>query len=293
VGKYAKPIKGSLPKQFEAMLELLPDNIPASKPLPRIYHSQKETKFRVALLVGCVQHSLAPEINWATLHVLARNGVEIHIPAGQGCCGGLALHTGDIVSARKHAELILNTLDGDFDAIITNAAGCGSSLQDYPLLFKGTKWEQVAQQFTARVVDISVFLVKIGIEIPQALPEPMQIGYHDACHLAHAQGITDEPRKLLNSIPNVTLVPIKEGDLCCGSAGSYNVEQPEIADKLGERKVNHILESGAQIVVTGNIGCIIQLRSHLNAKSVETQRGAQNIPVMHTVEFLDYAYEKN
>ncbi len=290
LGNLAKPVKSGLPKQFSAMLDLLPPAIPPGRSLPDLYPAQGTRNARVALLAGCVQQVLDPEINWASVRVLARNGVEVHIPKGQGCCGGLALHSGDSRTARQYAIRILEAFQGDYDAIITNAAGCGSTLQDYPLLFKGTRLEEEAKQFASRVVDISEFLSKVGIEKPSALPEPTKIAYHDACHLAHAQGITNEPRYLLSQIPNAILVPLNEGDLCCGSAGSYNLEQPEIADKLGARKIANILNSGAQIVVTGNIGCLVQIRSHLASQLNQSGQPPKKITVLHTIELIDRAY---
>ena len=290
IGRLARPVKNRLPGRFKAMLELLPEEFPETQPLPAYYPAQGERRASVALLAGCVQQSLAPEINWATLRVLARNGVEVFVPAGQGCCGGLAMHTGDEQTARHLASTNLKAIQTNFDAIITNAAGCGSSIHDYPFLFQNTDSEDIARAFAVKTVDISVFLTQIGIEPPPALPEPLRVGYHDACHLAHAQGITREPRQLLNLIPNANIVPINEGDLCCGSAGSYNLEQPEIAKKLGERKVQNILDSKAQLVVTGNIGCLVQIRKHLAGRRTRSAAQVERLPVLHTIELLDRAY---
>jgi glycolate oxidase iron-sulfur subunit len=212
------------------------------------------------------------------------------LPKSQVCCGGLALHTGDEASARQMAAINIKAFQEEIDAVITNAAGCGSSLHDYPLLFKGSEWEAEAEELASRAIDISVFLANLGIKKPPSLPEPIIIAYHDACHLAHAQGITEEPRQILGQIPNASIVPINEGDLCCGSAGSYNIEQPDIAQKLGERKVNHILESGAQIVATGNIGCLVQIRKHLQKRIGDPKDRNGRIPVFHTIELLDMVY---
>ncbi|MDE0313158.1 MAG: (Fe-S)-binding protein, partial [Caldilineaceae bacterium] len=164
--------------------------------------------------------------------------------------------------------------------VVTNAAGCGSGMHEYPLLFAGEPEEQAAREFADKVQDVTVFLDALGIEPPPALPAPMTVAYHDACHLAHAQGVTDAPRRLLGAIPNLTLVPIPEGEICCGSAGSYNIEQPEIAAQLGQRKAEAILGTGAQAVVTGNIGCMTQIDSHL-------QRLGKPLPIFHTVELLN------
>lgn len=282
-GNLAKPFQGLLPAQLRAMINLLPESLPNAQPLPEVFPAQGMRRKRVVLLAGCVQQGLAPEINWATLRVLSRNGVEVLIPHGQSCCGALALHTGEADLARQQALHNMQLFPTDVDAILTNAAGCGSGMKEYPLLFKGTPWEEQAVNFTARVQDISVFLDALGVEAPPPLPEPLQAAYHDACHLAHAQGVTTAPRRLLSGIPNLILVNFPEADLCCGSAGTYNLEQPLTARTLGERKARNILSSGASAVVTGNIGCLVQLRNHLAAQG-------QPIPVWHTLEVLDRAY---
>ena len=282
-GNLAKPFQGLLPAQLRAMISLLPESLPNAQPLPEVFPAQGVRRKRVVLLAGCVQQGLAPEINWATLRVLSRNGVEVLIPHGQSCCGALALHTGEADLARQQALHNMQLFPADVDAILTNAAGCGSGMKEYPLLFKGTPWEEQAGDFTARVQDISVFLDALGVEAPPPLPEPLQVAYHDACHLAHAQGVTTAPRRLLSGIPNLTLLNFPEADLCCGSAGTYNLEQPLTARALGERKARNILSSGASVVVTGNIGCLVQLRNHLAAQG-------QPIPVWHTLEVLDRAY---
>jgi glycolate oxidase iron-sulfur subunit len=282
-GSIARPFQGLLPSQLTAMINLLPESLPAGKPLPEFFPAQGVRRGRVALLAGCVQQILAPEINWATLRVLARNGVEVVIPQGQGCCGALALHTGESDLARQQALHNMQLFDIEVDAILTNAAGCGSGMKEYPILFMGTPWEKQAQDFAARVQDISVFLDELGLEAPPPLPEPLQIAYHDACHLAHAQGVTAAPRRLLSAIPNLTLVNFPEADLCCGSAGTYNLEHPSTAHVLGERKARNILSSEATVVVAGNIGCLVQLRSHLAAHG-------QPLPVWHTLEVIDRAY---
>lgn len=292
VGKFTKPVSGALPKRFQAMVHLIPENIPERNALPSFYPAKGSRRARVALLTGCVQQVLAQEINWATLRVLAHNGVEVVIPPDQGCCGALALHTGDKKSARALAERNILAFPDDVDVIITNAAGCGSGMKEYPHLFKGSEFGELAIKFGIKVIDISVFLSDLDI---QTIPPPrnrMKIAYHDACHLAHAQGVTQEPRKLLKKIPNVTLLPIKEEELCCGSAGSYNLEHPEIAEQLGQRKVNNLLETDADVVVTGNIGCLIQLRTHLSEINGNTKQAQKDIPVWHTIEIIDLAYRE-
>ncbi|HSF80823.1 MAG TPA: heterodisulfide reductase-related iron-sulfur binding cluster [Anaerolineales bacterium] len=286
-GQLARPLRRILPEKLRSLVDLLPGDLPPAQPLPAVHPAQGQRRARVALLSGCVQQVLRPEINWATLRVLSRNGVEVVIPPTQSCCGALALHTGEMKEARRLAENNLRAfgsrMEGGLDAILTNAAGCGSGLHEYPLLFKGTPLESQALEFAARVQDISVFLEELGPLEPPALPEPLKLAYHDACHLAHAQGVTAAPRSLLGRIPNLTLLAIPEGELCCGSAGTYNLEQPETARQLGERKARHILSTGAQAVATGNIGCLVQLQLHLGANG-------NGLPIWHTVEILDRAY---
>jgi glycolate oxidase iron-sulfur subunit len=282
-GKLASPFKGMMPSPLAAMLSLLPKDMPKAAPLPEKMEAAGKRRARVALLTGCVQSVLTPQTNWATLRVLAANGVEVVIPQGQGCCGALGMHTGDAAGARILAEANLKAFSLDVDAIISNAAGCGSTMKEYELLFRGTRFEAPAHAFAAKVKDISEFLDALGLVAPKGLPEPVKVAYHDACHLAHAQGIVAAPRRLLKAIPNLTLVEIPEGELCCGSAGTYNIEQPAIANALGERKVRNVLRTDAEIVCTGNIGCLIQLRTHL------AQAGTP-LPVVHTLELLDAAY---
>ncbi|MBX3015847.1 MAG: glycolate oxidase subunit GlcF [Caldilineaceae bacterium] len=283
LGRFATPMRPLLPAKLGAMLDLLPAELPAAQPLPTFYPAEGTRRARVAFLAGCVQQVLAPAINWATIRVLARNGVEVVIPAGQGCCGSLSMHTGAASQAQALARKNLAIFPQDVDAIVTNAAGCGSGMKEYGLLFAGTSQETAARDFAAKVKDVSVFLQELGLVTPSALAEPLTIAYHDACHLAHAQRVTRQPRQLLAAIPNVTLREVPEGELCCGSAGTYNLEQPEIARQLGERKANNILTTGAQAVVTGNIGCMMQINTHLQAQG-------KSLPLYHTMELLAMAY---
>lgn len=291
-GSFVKSFSSFVPPGIRSMLDMIPNNIPAARPLPSVFPSQGPPRARVALLTSCVQQVLAQEINWATLRVLAKNGVEVIIPPNQGCCGALALHTGDLEEAKAFAENNFKAFPNDTDAILTNTAGCGSSMREYHHLFRGSEYEHQAAQFSDQVEDISVYLTKLGINPPPKTNEPIRVAYHDACHLSHAQGITEEPRDLLQAIPGVTLVPFPEAEFCCGSAGSYNLEHPKIAKELGERKVRNLLSSKPNIVVTGNIGCLIQLRTHLE-KFENNSRVIVEIPyVLHTVELLDLAYRQ-
>ena len=281
LGRYTKFLKPFLPAALQTMLDLLPERLPPRVALPRLAPARGERRARVALLSGCAQQVLAPGINSATVEVLTSNGVEVVIPPRQGCCGALSMHTGAADQARALARRNFDAFNlDDVDAVVTNAAGCGSGMHEYPLLFAGEEEEQAAREFADKVQDVTVFLDALGIEPPSGLPEPLTVAYHDACHLAHAQGVTDAPRRLLAAVQNLTLVPIPEGEICCGSAGSYNIDQPEIAAELGQRKAEAILGTGARAVVTGNIGCMTQIDNHL-------QRLGKPLPIFHTVELLN------
>lgn len=285
LGRLAKPLSGLLPSCLREMLGLLPDRLPKSQPLPEVHPAEGERRARVAMLAGCAQQVLAPEINWATLRVLARNGVEVVIPTNQGCCGALAAHTGAGNDAKACARRNLKAFPDDVDAVITNAAGCGSGMHEYPLWLKGEPEESTAEAFAAKVKDVSVLLSELGLEPPGELAQPLTAAYHDSCHLAHAQRVTSEPRRLLATIPNLKLLEVPHGEICCGSAGSYNIEQPQIASELGERKANTILSTGAQAVVAGNIGCMVQIEAHL-------RREGRPMPVYHTMQLLDMVYRR-
>jgi glycolate oxidase iron-sulfur subunit len=284
-GRLAKPLADRLPTGLGAMLRLLPDELPKAAPLPTTFPAEGNRRARVALLAGCAQRVLAPDINWATLRVLARHGVETVIPPSQGCCGALAMHTGAVAAAKPLARRNIDAFDvAGIDAVVTNAAGCGSGMKEYPLMFKGDPEQGRAERFAERVLDVAVFLDGLGLRAaPAPLPAPMTVAYHDACHLAHAQGVRGAPRRLLESIDGVRLVEPPEWELCCGSAGTYNIERPDVAAELGERKARNLLGTGAALIATGNIGCMTQVQSHIRALG-------QQLPVLHTMQVLDRAY---
>jgi glycolate oxidase iron-sulfur subunit len=285
-GRLAKPFARLLPSSLAAMLELLPGRLPAARKLSAVYPAQGERRARVALLAGCAQQVLAPDINLATLRVLARNGVETVVPQGQGCCGALPLHTGAADQARALARRNLSAFPDDVDAIVTNAAGCGSGMKEYGLLFAGEPEEEEASRLADRTVDVAVLLASLGLrEPPPALDAPLAVAYQDACHLAHAQRVRTQPRDLLRAIPGVEVVEAADWELCCGSAGTYNVEKPETAAALGRRKAANLLATGPALVASGNIGCITQVQTHLRAQG-------SDIPVLHTLQVLDRAYSR-
>jgi glycolate oxidase iron-sulfur subunit len=258
---------------LQPMLDLLPERLPRRAPLPAVHPAEGERRARVALLAGCAQQVLEPDIGWATLRVLARNGVETVVPRSQGCCGALAMHGGRADQARRLARRNLAAFPDDVDAVIANAAGCGSGMREYGLLFAGEPDEEAARALAARVVDVSAFLDELGLVTPAAT-KPLRVAYHDACHLAHAQKVREAPQRLLRAAGHEVVVP-DEWELCCGSAGTYNVEQPETAAELGRRKAGNLRATGADVVAAGNIGCLTQIRRYLE------------VPVRHTIQILD------
>ncbi len=281
VGRAVLPL---VPRALRPMLELAPKSAPPAQTWPALTPAQGERRARVALLIGCAQQVLEPDINTATIEVLSRNGVEVIIPPTQGCCGGLAWHAGDWIRAKKFAQQNLAAFPDDVDAVITNAAGCGSTLQEYHLVLRGTADEAKADALRRRVVDVSAFLTTLGLrEKPAGFGRPQRIAYHDACHLANAQNVRREPRDLLKAIPGVELVEISDPHLCCGSAGSYNMDQPQIAASLGEKKARAVLAAKADLLATGNIGCLTQLRVHL-------AKLGSPLPLRHTIQILRDAY---
>lgn len=267
-----------MPKAMRPMLDLIPDEIPPAQTWETHYAAQGEKRARVALLLGCAQQVLDPDINTATIEVLTRNGVEVVIPRSQGCCGGLAWHTGDLGAARSFARQNLDAFPDDVDAILTNASGCGSAMHEYHLVLRGTTDEARAEAFRRRVMDVSVFLAKLGLCKPLRETK-LKAAYHDACHLSNAQNVRKQPRDLLKAIPALQLLEIGDAHLCCGSAGSYNMDQPEIASSLGEQKVKNIIATGAEFVVTGNIGCMTQVKLHL-------KKLGSPIQVKHTLQVI-------
>jgi glycolate oxidase iron-sulfur subunit len=285
-GAVARRVRAAVPRALRPMVDLLPERLPPARPLPPGFAAEGERRARVALLAGCVQQELDPEIGWAAGRVLARNGVEVVVPAGQGCCGSLAMHSGEAAGARRLARRNLAAFPDDVDAVITTAAGCGSGMREYGALFLGEPEQDVAAALAGRTCDVAEFLAGLGLaEAPPALARPLRVAYQDACHLAHAQKVTAAPRRLLSAIEGLELLEPAEAELCCGSAGIYNVERPEVAAELGERKARNLLDTGAEMVASGNIGCLTQLQNHL-------ARLGRPIPALHTVQVLDRAYSR-
>lgn len=282
LGRWTKPLQSLVPASLRPMLELVPDDLPARQHIPEFTAGQGRRRGRVAMLAGCAQQVLAPDINASAVRVLSANGIDVLVP-DQGCCGALAWHTGRGHTAAEFAKKLIQSIPSDIDCFVTTAAGCGSAIHEYPLLLAGTPYQEAAERFAERSVDISVFLDRIGLLPIPALARPTRVAYHDACHLAHAQGVRAEPRRLLQQVPGLEVVELSDPDTCCGSAGTYNIEQPEIAGKLGERKAKCVVETGASAVVTGNIGCLVQIEKYLRPRG-------DRVAVLHTVQVLDRAY---
>jgi glycolate oxidase iron-sulfur subunit len=284
-GRLAKPLRGWIPKSLRPMLELVPDDLPPAQVIPELTPATGRRRGRVALLAGCAQQILAPDINASAIRVLSLNGIEVVVPPGQGCCGALSWHTGQGEQAGRFARRLIDAIPDDIDAFVTTAAGCGSAIHEYPLLLAGTDYESRARDFAARALDISVYLDRLDLVPIPKLQSPKRVVYHDACHLAHAQGVRAEPRRLLGHIPGLEIMELTDRDTCCGSAGTYNIEQPEIAEKLGKRKVQGVVDTAATAVVSGNIGCLVQIEKYLRTRT-------DRVAILHTVQVLDRAYRK-
>ncbi len=273
--RIARALRPITPGAIRPLLDLAPEHLPRAERLPARIPAVGPRRARVALLTGCVQRVMEPAINAATADVLSRNGIEVIVPERQGCCGALTWHAGKVEAARGFARQIFRTFPDDVDAIVVNAAGCGSAMKEYPLAFAGEPDEDVASRLAERVVDVAVFLDRAGITPPPSLAAPVRVAYHDACHLCHAQQIHAEPRRLLASIAGLELVELRDGERCCGSAGTYNIDQPDIAASLGRKKAAAVRNTECDIVATGNIGCMVQIRKHLsNAADGPVRRAA-------------------
>ncbi len=273
LGMLARPFRKLMPKAVQPMMDLLPSSLPKSEPLREVYEARGPRRARVALLAGCAQQVLAPEINAATIRVLQNQGVEVLVPRMQSCCGALAWHVGDEAQAKSCARNNVDAFPDDVDAILTNAAGCGSALHEYPLILSD---DPAAKRFASKVKDVAQFLYDLGFQQPATARREITVAMQDACHLLHGQRVQSAPRRLLGSIPGVTVRDIADAELCCGSAGTYNIDQPAIAAELGRRKAENIEATKADVCVTGNIGCLMQLRAYV-----------KTMPVKHTMVLVD------
>ena len=250
----------------------------------KTFPAEGERRYRVALMAGCIANVSFARLNEATVRVLQKNGCEVAVPAGQSCCGALHLHAGIRGQARKLARRNIDALaDGGFDAIITNAAGCGSTLKEYGELLEGdAAYAARAREFSGRMRDITEFLASIELNRKMGAL-PLTVTYQDSCHLAHGQRIRTAPRKLLEAVPGLIFREMPLADVCCGSAGIYNVMETEMAMQILERKMAGVNITGAEVIATANPGCILQLRAGARLHG-SGQR------VVHVVELLDEAY---
>ena len=287
LGTLVRPLP--LGRRLASLLDLVPDRAPSARPLPARVAPVGPVRGRVALFQGCVMRAAFAGTNAATARVLARNGVEVLVPADQGCCGALHVHAGEpadgrALARRNIASFERGVLGGQSPpVVVVNAAGCGANLKEYGWLLRDDlEWHERAERFSARVKDAIEYLAQLGLS---ATPGPLDatVTYDDPCHLLHGQKIREQPRALLRAIPGIRLVELGEADWCCGSAGIYNVTQPELSRQLLHRKVEHIRRSGADLVITANPGCEMQLASGLRSDGSPAS-------VIHLMDLLERAY---
>jgi glycolate oxidase iron-sulfur subunit len=281
--RLARPALGFAPDRLKALLGLLPRKLPPRSSLGRlqVFPAEGERRMRAALLVGCVQPVLAPEIDAATIRLLTRHGCEVVVARGAGCCGALVHHMGKAKAAlgdvRANIAAWTRELEtGGLDAVVVNASGCGTMVKDYGYLLRGDPvWAERAARAAAIVRDVTEVLASLGLK-PTTLRRSLAVAYHSACSMQHGQKLDAPPRALLKAA-GFELRSIPEGHLCCGSAGTYNVLQPALADALLARKVKNIESVAPEVIAAGNIGCMVQIGR------------ATRLPVVHTVELLDWA----
>jgi glycolate oxidase iron-sulfur subunit len=280
-----RPFAGLMPRQLKAMLALAPARIPPASPAdrPQVFPAEGARIRRVALLTGCAQRVLDPKINEATIRLLTRHGCEVVVAAGAGCCGALTHHMGKVAesnaSAAANIRAWMAEVNGKgLDAIVVNTSGCGTTVKDYGHMFARTPLAEDAATISGLAKDISEVMTDLGLGLglgPSSAPK-LRVAYHAACSLQHGQGIRSEPKALLKAAGFEVVEP-RDSHICCGSAGTYNLLQPEISGELRDRKVRTLEEKSPQVIAAGNIGCMMQIGS------------GTNIPVVHTAELLDWA----
>jgi glycolate oxidase iron-sulfur subunit len=306
-----------LPSRLGRMATLLPPLEKPVPPLPAFLPAKGRRRARVAMFAGCVGDALFRQTNWATARVLQENGCDVVVPQGQVCCGAIHFHGGSSEPARAMANANVRAFDASgVDAIIVNVAGCGSMLKDYGHHWQGSGFrvqgsgfrnqesasggrepteeekelgtgdsgQAGREAFAAKVRDVSEFLDSLGLIAPHGEIR-VRATYHDACHLTHAQKVREQPRNLLRAIPGLTLVELPESELCCGAAGTYNLTEPEMAERLARRKLDNIRRAGAQVVITGNAGCLLQIAR-------EARMQGQKLKIVHPMELLDLSYRR-
>jgi len=283
-GPLLRALAGVLPRRIRSLIAVAPQPTLASLTTRAPEHTPAvgASRMKVAVLTGCVQRLAFAGVNQATINVLAAEGCTVEAPAAQGCCGALALHAGNIDQARALARHNIEVFErANVDRIAVNAAGCGSSMKEYGELFHDDPaWADRARAFTAKVRDISEVLTEVGEPRAKRHPIKARVVYHDACHLAHAQGVRSQPRALLAAIPGIELLSPAESEICCGSAGIYNLVQPEPAAQLGERKARNIAALEPDMIATGNPGCTLQI-------AAAGRRLGYSWKIVHPIELID------
>lgn len=273
-----------LPPRLGRLVTMLPKLEKRQPPLPDVLPAKGKKRAKVALFSGCVSDVMFRSTNWATARVLQANGCDVVIPQNQACCGAIHYHAGSSEPAREFADRNIAAFNvDDVDAVIVNVAGCGSMLKDYGHHWPDDKQED-REKFAAKVKDVSEFLDELGLVKPHGRLN-VTATYHDACHLAHAQQVREQPRNLLSQIPGLKLVDLPESDLCCGAAGTYNLTEPEMAERLSARKMKNILDTGARVVVTANAGCLLQI-------DCESRKQGERLKIVHPMELLDLSYRE-
>lgn len=271
-----------LPERLRRLTNMLPPPRKHSRQLPEFLPAEGKRRARVALFTGCVADTMFRHTHWATARVLQKNGCDVFVPRSQVCCGAIHFHSGDSAPAREFADANLTAFDyREMDAVIVNVAGCGAMLKDY-----GHHWHDARQSereaFAAKVQDVHEFLDHLGI-VPPTGRIDLVATYHDACHLAHAQKIRQAPRRLLAQVPGLVIKELPETEICCGAAGTYNLTEPEMSDRLSRRKLANILSTGARAVLTANAGCLLQIDR-------EARRQHERLWIAHPIDVLDMSY---
>ncbi|QDU97624.1 (Fe-S)-binding protein [Lignipirellula cremea] len=278
------PLRRLIPSRLQRLMSLLPPLKKDPGPLPRVLPAIGKPRARVAMFTGCVADVMFRQTHWATARVLQENGCDVIVPDSQVCCGAIHYHAGASDPARELADQNLQAFDlDDVDAVLVNVAGCGSMLKDY-----GHHWPDARQaereRFAGKVRDVSEFLDELGLIPPQGELN-ITATYHDACHLAHAQQVRDQPRRLLKQIPGLKLKELPESEICCGAAGTYNLTEPDMADRLARRKWENIKKTGARVVVTANAGCLLQIAR-------ESRNQGEPLAIVHPMDLLDLSYRR-
>ena len=286
--RLGKPLADLMPERIKALLRLAPTKIKAASKFdhPQVFRPEGKPKMRVALMTGCAQRILRPSINEASIRLLTRHGCEVVIANGAGCCGALAHHMGHENDATTSAQANITAWDnsrekdGELDAIVINTSGCGTMVKDYSFIFRDNpKWAEKADWVSRKAKDITEVLMLLELKAKKN-EQDTTIAYHSACSMQHGQSINEEPKTLLEQVGFKVDVPV-EAHLCCGSAGTYNITQPKYASQLRNRKISNLRATGAEVIATGNIGCLQQLSGD--------ETGIPGLVVVHTVELLDWA----